>query len=725
MTNIKIKACTVRVETPTGHPQGTGFILTPTLAVTCAHVVDACGVGLGGCVRLSFQAGGEPIEAEVLANGYHQDADVAFLRLLSPFPSAWLRAGPSAVTPAILGPSANTDGHTFRALGYPVVGDFQGMWAEGKILGSTTDGRGRRVLQLESQNIAPGMSGAPVLDMADNKHPSTGRVVGMVSLTYNADGTLKFRDAAFAVPSEILCDLCPEEIELQQPEKTAGDHIGQVAVKAEGDAVVATHGGTAARYVAVGGDVGGNITVMVQGEDVRAQELAYLDALLKKYDYWLDHYTPLAGIAEVRAAVQDGPRLDLPMPFIPPGFEKLTEHGFGERAEVRREPVDDLRAAVAEHRRIVLLGSPGSGKTTTLWRLAYDYALEAKADAHAPLPLLVPLGGYTGDGPFDVTLARHLGPLAPHLDIYRASGRLILLLDGLNEMPQADYAGRVGRVRDALEQHPDDSVVVTCRALDYVEKMEQLQKVEVSPLDETRIRDFVRNYLGETAGERLFWGMAGGDEVHDLWNTWRRAGETWEAFWTAKEIPEGLGWLPWKARYKLWMSLRKEPPQLLSLGRNPYLLLMMAQVYAGAGGELPANRAKLFAAFVDTLLGREKKRHSQDWIEVECQKEALAALAYAMQDERGRGTTVEHGWAAAHLDQVALDCDVERLLYLASSATLLDASDSTVRFYHQLLQEYFAAREMGRRVAAGEPLERYWPPERWWEPSGWEETVIL
>ncbi|MCP4538110.1 MAG: formylglycine-generating enzyme family protein, partial [Chloroflexi bacterium] len=47
------------------------------------------------------------------------------------------------------------------------------------------------------------------------------------------------------------------------------------------------------------------------------------------------------------------------------------------------------------------------------------------------------------------------------------------------------------------------------------------------------------------------------------------------------------------------------------------------------------------------------------------------------------------------------------------------------RFYHQLLQEYFAAREMGRRVAAGEPLERYWPPERWWEPSGWEETVIL
>jgi formylglycine-generating enzyme required for sulfatase activity len=56
---------------------------------------------------------------------------------------------------------------------------------------------------------------------------------------------------------------------------------------------------------------------------------------------------------------------------------------------------------------------------------------------------------------------------------------------------------------------------------------------------------------------------------------------------------------------------------------------------------------------------------------------------------------------------------------------LLDADDATVRFYHQLLQEYFAASEMGQRAEAGEVLTRYWPPDRWWEPSGWEETTIL
>jgi len=504
-----------------------------------------------------------------------------------------------------------------------------------------------------------------------------------------------------------------------------------------GDANVVGDGSTAIKVVA---GERAQVTVTVGGENVRDKELAYLDELLKRYEYWRDHYTPLAGIAEVRAAVEDGPRLDLPMPFIPPGFDKLVEHGYGERVEVRREPVDDLRDAVAEHKRIVLLGDPGSGKTTTLWRLAYDYANAARADAQAPLPLLVPLGGYTDDGPFDAYLARHLGPLAPYLETYRASARLILLLDGLNEMPQAGYTERMGRIQDVLDRYPDEAAVVTCRALDYVVRLERLQKVEVSPLDEARIRDFLHNYLGQTAGERLFWAMAG-DEVRDLWDTWQRAGGTWEPFWTAEEMPRNLAWKIWRGKRRLWKRLRKELPSLLALGRNPYLLLMTAQVYAGAGGELPANRARLFAAFVDTLLEREEKRHPQGWIEAERQKEGLAALAYAMQAEHGRGTTVEREWALARLCGAAPECDAERftlseaegftlseaegLLYLATSATLLDADDATVRFYHQLLQEYFAAREMGRRVAAGEPLGHYWPPNRRWEPSGWEETAIL
>jgi len=200
------------------------------------------------------------------------------------------------------------------------------------------------------------------------------------------------------------------------------------------------------------------------------------------------------------------------MPFIPTGFEKLIEHGYGERTDVRRERVDDLREAIDEHRRIVLLGDPGSGKTTTLWHLAHDYAREAREDAHAPLPVVVPLGGYTDDRGFEEYVRRQLGPLADYLETYLTAGRLTLLLDGLNEMPQAGYAERVSRIRALLDGHSEGVAVVTCLALDYVEKLERLQKLEVAALDIERIRTFLHNYLGDAAGERLFRALAGGDD---------------------------------------------------------------------------------------------------------------------------------------------------------------------------------------------------------------------
>ena len=48
-----------------------------------------------------------------------------------------------------------------------------------------------------------------------------------------------------------------------------------------------------------------------------------------------------------------------------------------------------------------------------------------------------------------------------------------------------------------------------------------------------------------------------------------------------------------------------------------------------------------------------------------------------------------------------------------------------MRFRHPLLQQYFAARELRRRLAASKSFDHFWPPDRWWKPSGWDETVIL
>lgn len=195
-----LRTCVVRIESLDGkYIAGTGFVVAEDLAVTCAHVIDALNVKPGEQVRLTFHVGGV-MEAEVLVDGWHPEEDVAFLQLGEPLPAEAM--------PAILGMNVNTMGHSFHAFGYPQIGDIQGVWAEGQIMGQVTDERGAAMLQLRAQEIAPGMSGAPVLDV------SAEQVVGMVTLTYQPDEALKFRDAAFAIPAETLRDRCSRGLEL-------------------------------------------------------------------------------------------------------------------------------------------------------------------------------------------------------------------------------------------------------------------------------------------------------------------------------------------------------------------------------------------------------------------------------------------------------------------------------------------------------------------------------
>ncbi len=333
---------------------------------------------------------------------------------------------------------------------------------------------------------------------------------------------------------------------------------------------------------------------------------------------------------------------------MPTGFEKLVEHGFGPERRIERVPVDDLREAVTRYKRLVVLGEPGSGKTTTLRRLVYDYAVAAKTDPSAPLPVFVPLGGYSGPEAALDYAAAQCGELAAQLPAYLRSGRVVLLLDALNEMPRVEYKERVGRIQALLDAHKDVPIVVTCRALDYVETL-KLEKLEVKPLEPEQQRAYLQRYLGADAGEKLFWQLAGSERQ-------------------LREAQE-----------------RGSLPPLLALGVNPFLLVMFAQVYAAGKGALPQNRGKLFAAFADSLLEREHERHKQAGSPgVAMLRKALAELAFAMQVAGERGTSVGKTWAEEQLRGV--QCDATQVLYYGRSASLLEETNTEVRFVHQLLR---------------------------------------
>lgn len=202
---IDFRAGIVRILSADRSTAGSGFVAASrsdtVLIVTCSHVVQReasqrLGDGRPETVTVAFHANGEVASAVVKSEWWRpaDKEDVALLALEGPLPAE--------VRPLPLGSDGGIKGHDFESRGYRLSAQFDsGLEAIGKILG-TISYQGHAVLQLSSNQVDHGMSGAPLWDVKRQ------RVVGMVNSFW---GTEHHRDAdlAFATPSSTLQATCP------------------------------------------------------------------------------------------------------------------------------------------------------------------------------------------------------------------------------------------------------------------------------------------------------------------------------------------------------------------------------------------------------------------------------------------------------------------------------------------------------------------------------------
>ncbi|HMA38266.1 MAG TPA: NACHT domain-containing protein [Chloroflexia bacterium] len=458
-----------------------------------------------------------------------------------------------------------------------------------------------------------------------------------------------------------------------------------------GAAPPARGGLTLSGYVAVQGPIiTGDVTLAVP--QAAQQEDEYLQALAAVYSYWRTEYIP--GSAQ-------GPR-----PFMPGDTDLMQRR----RAALRpaADPASDILCrrpvalldAITLYPRLLLLGGPGAGKTSYLQYLALQWTAPAPP-VRGLLPVLVDLSAWDDLGPFPDFVAAFLRDppnpdpwptryvaspwLAEGLDPYLRAGRLLLLIDGLNELPGAlgpKGAARREHLQAFFRQYPAVRAVVTCRTLDYHNELDLagFQTVVVDPWSEAQIA----HYLQHVGADLLLARLQARDEV------------------------------------------------LLSLGRVPALLQMLIDLAAdyrppAAAAAAPSfltSESALFKALVDRLLEWAAAR-DQDAARLFPRQvviAALARLAGAMRAAGYRGTPVAHAWAVAHLagDPQALLAGVpapahlpddprQVLLDFGCEATILDtpATRTTVRFWHLTHQDYFAAlalQQTGPALPAGAPL---------------------
>jgi hypothetical protein len=430
------------------------------------------------------------------------------------------------------------------------------------------------------------------------------------------------------------------------------------------------------------------------------EERGYLARMIQLAEIEAAPYTPLRGLAQT-AGQSEAADSAVRLHFRLKRLASPLSHSAAKRQErSQREPYEDVLAAFPMISPVMLLGDPGAGKSTSLWKIFLD-------SAGRKLPILIRLGNWTRDEPLAEFFLREAPEVAWAIDALHKAGRLVLLLDGLNEMPTAKRDTKAKEIGDFIASLPGrPAVMISCRREDHTGALDLgLDTLTLEPLSPRQILAAVRKWTSLELADRFFWQLTGNPELPGALERWLAVGVPKEEFWN--------------------------PTALIRLAANPFMLMMLFQVWEEKH-ELPRNRSELFETFVLWLLSREhlleddRRTPTEEGGEL---MEGLLSLAWRMQNDRiAAGETAGVGFGVLTVvtreDAISLLGSAAKLRR-AMGCSLLEGT-AEIRFRHQLLQEYFTARALAvelqfRHIEARELFGL----ERWWERSGWEETAVL
>ena len=193
--------------------------------------------------------------------------------------------------------------------------------------------------------------------------------------------------------------------------------------------------------------------------------------------------------------------------------------------------------------------------------------------------------------------------------------RLIVLFDGLNEIPAHSRTNRIRMLNRWCDQNSTVIAIFTSRRRDYRkgEKLD-LPEVEILPLNRERIVELTFNYFNSL-------NLDGADV-----------------------LLENLGWLDGKTTPLL---------QIAELCRNPLHLIQLCFVYCSNEG-IPQNVAELFRKFVRICLERNENLSNAEYRQLESSFGHIAYDMYSMKksdagSEQRYCVLVDTKWAAKRL----------------------------------------------------------------------------
>lgn len=253
-------------------------------------------------------------------------------------------------------------------------------------------------------------------------------------------------------------------------------------------------------------------------------------------------------------------------------------------------------------RRWVVRGDPGSGKTTLLRHLAWSLAGDEERSwvpVFESLPRLVRDGRWLLDRLEHRFVGLGYGPgLSAILEGLGREGKLILLLDGLDEVPREDRESAEDIVRRLASAWPSSPIIVTSRPIGYRSPASGFVELDLLPFDEERRRIFLEHWLGRHQNDL--------DAVG------------------ARRVLESL-----RSDRDLW-----------ELSGNPLYMTLMAMLL-NEGKTLPRRRTELYDRVFDFLLEGRHRPEREPFPHRTSVVGAVRHLAYCMTKENCHTKPVE------------------------------------------------------------------------------------
>jgi energy-coupling factor transporter ATP-binding protein EcfA2 len=372
---------------------------------------------------------------------------------------------------------------------------------------------------------------------------------------------------------------------------------------------------------------------------------------------------------------------------------RLEEHRQYQSEKSERQ--NGLKAA-NEQKFLMVLGAPGAGKSTFLKRMGLE-ALKGRKGQYRPecIPVFVELKRFvTGEVNLEVVIVDELEtcrfPSAQKsVRKLLEQGKLLILLDGLDEVPTDQMAKAIGQIEDFVDKYKENRFIASCRTAAYHSSFRRFSDMEMSSFDDEQMEQFIFNWF-QTQQDRQM--------------------GTAQRCWDLLQQPD--------------YAATKE------LAQTPLLLTFLCLVFDDSQ-TFPKNRAVLYGEALDVLLKKwaAEKRIQRNPIyqdlTVALEEIMLAEIAYTnfSEDrlffsqrevvEQIRTFLSSNLNAPRHLDgeQVLQAIQVQQ-------GILIERARGVLSFSHLTLQEYLTARHITDNDSPNNPLidqliKEYLTDQRW------------